>query len=979
MVKRNRISFNVNGRRIGDLSYFYSFMSQYRPPWVQIMDELEIAEKTLEVTGGDSNVIYRIFHPENGTQWKTWKPKEYVETLEHVPKDLWLYLLNEPAGSANEVPRMVNWINEVTQLLTDRGHKVVAANLPVGHPEPWQIDNGHYDSLLQTLGERSEVTRFGVHDYAAIVLPHGVGAWGQWDMLDREKVQPDKWPKPEELQAARVRRINHLWHLMRSSWFNIRAQEIGVPKHKLVVTEFGWDRLPDLTIGQNHIYDALKKRYGISGGYVDLHGFRSLGNVWNHYWPEWDITEATFHQLKWANEVYIPEYEGMLLFFWSFGDEWDTLQGANYGADRNLHEMLLEYSRALSNDEDIDEGDDRPPPPIDIVDDFSNVLRNAVLNDWRPISKVRDKNGNLRVVEAPKHWDWITEPQTSDPAEIPHVYHRDPGFGINGSYIPWLGRFVQNSVVYNERQRYLAKAVIIPRFRFASVGEFSENFHYRFIVSHSGQSVKSEWMEYMGMDWHNKRIEAMWVIEPQDNFIGTLEFQMKQDWGNTDGELFIESIELLRVPSDYGDAVQIDFNDYNEPDPEPEPVPVPPSDGEDLPETFDTLDYIRGDGRIYELQYKFYGGPGEGTQRLQTQYENESRRFFQVKGAPNSTTFQWEELFYDRTHVWRGVDLSPGGDEFYETNTQGEYGTRWIPRNPILKKKYRINPTITFKEKSTLEPVPNKEAYEFPHWLELHAIYDEYTFESGITLQDVIELRGYLDNEGHPGPIFERFFYARNYGLVGWHDPTKTQHDPKGWRSYIARKDIVANDLQREDIGLELPDMPLFEDTQFSWPVSDPRWRQVWMSSTHPAGTNVRQRPSTKSQIVGIVEQNTPVLILEGERRTIDGRTWYPVRMSVASGDYGNSGWVRRDVVNWTDEEPVEPPDVPPSPDPAPPTPPDEPPTPPSPPGTVELITIEVEYDTGNLSPPEFELIELLRQLVAVMKNYGMRVDIYED
>ncbi len=50
-------------------------------------------------------------------------------------------------------------------------------------------------------------------------------------------------------------------------------------------------------------------------------------------------------------------------------------------------------------------------------------------------------------------------------------------------------------------------------------------------------------------------------------------------------------------------------------------------------------------------------------------------------------------------------------------------------------------------------------------WLRFEQFYPQYTFEGGITLKNVIELGWLLQPDGETE---ERYFYAENYGLVGW-------------------------------------------------------------------------------------------------------------------------------------------------------------------------------------------------------------------
>ncbi len=175
----------------------------------------------------------------------------------------------------------------------------------------------------------------------------------------------------------------------------------------------------------------------------------------------------------------------------------------------------------------------------------------------------------------------------------------------------------------------------------------------------------------------------------------------------------------------------------------------------DPDQTYDMLTYLKGDGRLYELAYSWDSG---GHQRIQTQ--EEGGRFYIVKGA------EWEELWADEHFIYRGTDTSPGGDRVYVLTEQGHYGSAWIPRFMTVGVRFRRTPIVTFRRKSDGEVLRT-----FPHvtWIELEAIKHRTTFPNGFEVEDVAILAAYEDEEGSPAAEpFERYFFARGYGLVAW-------------------------------------------------------------------------------------------------------------------------------------------------------------------------------------------------------------------
>ncbi len=184
---------------------------------------------------------------------------------------------------------------------------------------------------------------------------------------------------------------------------------------------------------------------------------------------------------------------------------------------------------------------------------------------------------------------------------------------------------------------------------------------------------------------------------------------------------------------------------------EPTDTPTPIPD-----EAVDLADYMVGDGRLYEVQHS------NGSQaRHQTQIETaDDKHFYHTKG--NEIEAEWEELWSTRSLIYRGTDTSPGDDEYYTLYEGNTTGSRWSPRYWKVGEIYERNPYVVFFRKSDCGVV----ASGFQRsWLRFENKYDRYTFASGITLNNVIKLAWLL----HPdGQAIENYFYAEDYGLVGW-------------------------------------------------------------------------------------------------------------------------------------------------------------------------------------------------------------------
>lgn len=168
---------------------------------------------------------------------------------------------------------------------------------------------------------------------------------------------------------------------------------------------------------------------------------------------------------------------------------------------------------------------------------------------------------------------------------------------------------------------------------------------------------------------------------------------------------------------------------------------------------YDMNMFMVGDGRLYEVQHS-----GGSQARHQTQVEGTT--FYHTKG--NEVYAEWEELWYSQQYIYRGTDTSPGSDMYYTLRDNGRYGSAWAPRLWDVGDIFERNPVVSFYRKSDCSFVVGG---SHRSWLLFEEYHPQYTFDSNITLNNVIQLAWLLDPAGAPE---ERYFYAQHYGLVGW-------------------------------------------------------------------------------------------------------------------------------------------------------------------------------------------------------------------
>ncbi len=202
---------------------------------------------------------------------------------------------------------------------------------------------------------------------------------------------------------------------------------------------------------------------------------------------------------------------------------------------------------------------------------------------------------------------------------------------------------------------------------------------------------------------------------------------------------------------------------------------------------FDMLDFFLGDEElIFEVQF-FDGEPDPRAQaRHQTQISGTV--LFHTKG--NNERAEWEELWADDDFIYRGSDTSPGNGQYYTLRDPGMYGSKWAPRYWAVGETFYRLPHVTFYDKLSCAPLSGG---RHGTYLRFEAFHRTYTFESGITLDYVIEL-AWLGR--HDGPPLERYFYADSYGLVGWWSSS-------GFHSHISEIHApgARPDNMREKIG----------------------------------------------------------------------------------------------------------------------------------------------------------------------------------
>lgn len=294
-----------------------------------VMGDNALAQKLYEQSAGLSVVVARNNWPDDTInipavdlvrQWSEW--------ARYHPNLHW-YFPNEPVVSGREQLKAL--LKSCIGLMTrcrDARLKAVIGNFAWGNILYLNdVDAGVWDDFIKAASDWSNAGHgfVGGHDYTWGVLPWGTAKRNPYDMLNPALVQPDKWPTAKEVQD----RYADNWLMLRWMMLAKRAEYLGVPMFRMIVTEAPWDRMPNLEVDVE-ISPGVRRRGVIAE--FDLMFPRTRGplsqrNLFNFWWPQWSREEAAMRQVAWLDDVY-PDYVHGFNFFavnkdWPDYNFWD--------------------------------------------------------------------------------------------------------------------------------------------------------------------------------------------------------------------------------------------------------------------------------------------------------------------------------------------------------------------------------------------------------------------------------------------------------------------------------------------------------------------------------------------------------------------------------------------------------------------------------------------------------------------------------
>jgi uncharacterized protein YraI len=334
----SRIGYNINGEAVPNMTYLLEVMTSPCKTHSLVMNNLSLAVRIKELCP-ETYMVSRNYSACEGDEWVCRSPQSFVnQWIAEGHREIIRHSTNEPSfGRGRRLEEFVAKEIELMKLARANGFTLAMGNFSVGIYEPEDINAGLFDHYIRALNQYGHY--LALHEYAVAVLPFGVGQWQTSALLDRTRVQPASWPRVSELPTRLINgQLPGYWYLRRGDWWLLRADAIGVPRPRILVTEFGWDNLPNI----KPAIEPLRSQFGIDRYFDDMRGVNTYQRLWPHYWPNWSFARAACEQLLWADSVYPSEYIGFALFTWSTNPHWlqTDFSGQENGAMYELHDCL---------------------------------------------------------------------------------------------------------------------------------------------------------------------------------------------------------------------------------------------------------------------------------------------------------------------------------------------------------------------------------------------------------------------------------------------------------------------------------------------------------------------------------------------------------------------------------------------------------------------------------------------------------------
>lgn len=400
-MAKQRISFVI--QQAADEVYLLNFLKQLKPTSIGVIDNPALLRKILDAVPEIEIGWLRFFGRDANDEGRLWeRGDEAIEMLfsrfraTGLHHRAYLYVMNEPVEHGLHLRQMMEWLVKLLKMARQVNIRCVAGNLGVGVYEQSEIDAGYFDDYLRELEDGYHIA--GFHEYGPPILSMGAAGKLAEDMLDKAKVQPDKWPSPWDVQVSKTQQptpgsmeANHF--VGRVYRWDARAMHLGIRPPRKLITEAGPDRLDAIL----PIYQKLEQRYKrtefrdgknatliVPWPHIGMRGINTLRWVWEDYYKDlgWTFERTALEFFKWLVWVYndtiyrqghIPEgqrkpsIEGVNLFVWTTPTkpDWGQAFGFDYSALYDLHQLMVAWTEELEAEEPAPDPEPEPEPTPD--------------------------------------------------------------------------------------------------------------------------------------------------------------------------------------------------------------------------------------------------------------------------------------------------------------------------------------------------------------------------------------------------------------------------------------------------------------------------------------------------------------------------------------------------------------------------------------------------------------------------------------
>jgi len=169
------ISLNVLAQPAIDTAALLDWVAAAKPPYLLVMDEIEIGRRVAMVSPA-TQIVFRRYRPDDHELAAKLRPADFLASVADVPMDWIVQAGNEPGG---DQALLVTWTAALIRQADQIGRRLAVGNWSVGNPDDEALANGGYDLILQALAGGGKHL-LGLHEYfhdAPLVESYFVGRY----------------------------------------------------------------------------------------------------------------------------------------------------------------------------------------------------------------------------------------------------------------------------------------------------------------------------------------------------------------------------------------------------------------------------------------------------------------------------------------------------------------------------------------------------------------------------------------------------------------------------------------------------------------------------------------------------------------------------------------------------------------------------------------------------------------------------------